>query len=54
MRIETNLYAATPPDGELVWSGISDTFNPNPKKIQKAIDAVVQVVVEDLQKEGIF
>jgi hypothetical protein len=37
-----------------VWTGISETFNPDPKKVDKAINAVVQVVVQDLQKEGIF
>jgi hypothetical protein len=54
VRVETNLYGTSKPEGEFVWTGLSETFNPNPKKIQKAIDAVVQVVVEDLQKEGIF
>ncbi len=54
VRVETNLYATTTPEGEFVWTGISDTFNPNPKKVDKAINAVVQVVVKDLEKEGIF
>ena len=39
-------------EGELVWTGISDSFNPSSAK--KAIDAVVKVVVKDLEKEGIF
>jgi len=54
VRVETNLYGTSTPEGEFVWTGISETFNPNPKKVDKAINAVVQVVVEDLQKEGIF
>jgi len=54
VRVETNLYGTSTPEGELVWSGISETFNPNPKKVDKAISAVVQVVVQELEKEGIF
>ena len=54
VRVETNLYSTSTPEGEFVWTGISDTFNPNPKKVDKAINAVVQVVVKDLEKEGIF
>ena len=52
VRIETNLYATATPEGEFVWTGISDSFNPSSAK--KAIDAVVKVVVKDLEKEGIF
>jgi len=54
VRVETSLYGTSTPEGEFIWTGLSETFNPNPKKIDKAIDAVVQVVVEDLQKEKIF
>ena len=52
VRVETNLYATATPEGELVWTGISDSFNPNSAK--KAINGVVKVVVKDLEKEGIF
>lgn len=54
VRVETTLYGTSTPEGEFIWTGLSETFNPNPKKIDKAIDGVVQVVVEDLQKENIF
>jgi hypothetical protein len=40
------------PEGELVWSGISDTFNP--RAAEKAINNVVKVVVKNLGKEGLF
>jgi hypothetical protein len=50
--IETNLYATATLEGELVWTGISDCFNPSSAK--KAIDAVVKVVVKELKKEEIF
>ncbi len=52
VRVETNLYGTSTPEGEFVWTGISDTFNP--RSAEKAINAVVQVVVKDLEKEGIF
>jgi hypothetical protein len=54
VRVETSLYGTTTPQGDLVWTGISETFNPDPKKVDKAINAVVQVVVQELKKEGIF
>jgi hypothetical protein len=52
VRIETNLYAATPPDGELIWTGTSDTFNP--KSAHKVIDAIVKLVAEEMEKEAIL
>ena len=52
VRIETNLYATATPEGELAWTGISDSFNPS--SAAKAIDVVVKVVVKRLEKEGIF
>lgn len=52
VRIETNLYATATPEGEFVWTGISDSFNPG--SAAKAIDAVVKVVVKEMEKEGIF
>ena len=54
VRVETTLYGTSMPEGEFVWTGLSETLDPNPKKIDKAIDAVVQVVVDNLQKEKIF
>jgi hypothetical protein len=52
VRIETNLYATTSPDGELIWTGTSDTFNP--KSAHKVIDALVKLVVKELEKEAIL
>jgi hypothetical protein len=52
VRVETNLYATTTPEGELVWTGLSDTFNPSSAK--KTINNIVKVVIKDLEKEGIF
>jgi hypothetical protein len=52
VRTETNLYSATPPDEDLVWTAYSDTFNPD--SADKAIAGLVKLVVKELQKEGIL
>jgi hypothetical protein len=50
VRIETNLYAVSSGEGELVWTGITDTFNPS--DVNKAIDRLVKLVVKQMQIEG--
>ena len=52
VRIETNVYAITPPDGQLLWTGTSDTFNP--KDAQKVIKEVVKLVSAELTKDGVI
>ena len=52
VRVETNVYAATSPDGELVWTGVSDTFNP--KSADKVIDGLSKLIVQELQKAAIL
>ena len=52
VRIETNVYAITPPDSQLVWTGTSDTFNP--KDAQKVIKSVVKLVTEELNKDNVI
>jgi hypothetical protein len=52
VRVETSVYATKTPDGELVWTGISDTFNP--RSADKAIDGVSKLLVKELQKEGVL
>lgn len=52
VRIETNLYSTSGPQGELVWTAISDTFDPASAK--KAIDGVVKLVVKELEKEKVI
>jgi hypothetical protein len=48
VRVETNLYAATAPDGVLVWTGMSDTFDPG--SANKVIKGLVQLVVKEFDK----
>lgn len=50
VRIETNLYLTSSGEGELVWTGITDTFNPS--NMDKAIDLLVKLVVKQMQRDG--
>jgi hypothetical protein len=53
VRVETNLYYVTSaPDGQLVWTGITDTINPS--NVHKAIKGLVSLVVTKMQKEDVF
>jgi hypothetical protein len=52
VRIETNFYAATAADGELIWTGTSDSFNP--KSAQMVIDGVVKLIAKELKKQDIL
>jgi hypothetical protein len=51
-QIETNFYSTVKPDGELIWTGTSDTVNP--RSPLKAIDAVAKIIVQQLEKEKII
>jgi hypothetical protein len=50
VRIETNLYVISSGEGELVWTGITDTFNPS--DVNKAIDRLVKLVVKQMRLDG--
>lgn len=52
VRVETNVYAVTAGEGQLVWTGVSDTFNPS--SADKVIDALSKLIVKELQKEAII
>jgi len=52
VRVETNLYFTASADGELIWTGTSDTFNP--KSAHKVIDPLVKLVVKQLEQEAIL
>jgi hypothetical protein len=51
-QIETNFYSAAKPDGELIWTGTSDTVNP--QSPLKAIDAIAKLIVQELEKQKII
>jgi hypothetical protein len=52
VRVETNFYAATSSDDELIWTGTSDSFNP--KSAKKVIDGLVKLIVKELTKQNIL
>jgi hypothetical protein len=53
VRVETNLYYVTPaPDGQLVWTAITDTFNPS--DVHKAIRKLVKLVVTQMQNDEVL
>ena len=52
VRVETNVYAVNSGEGQLLWSGVSDTFNP--RSVEKAIDGLAKLIVKELQKDAIL
>jgi len=52
VRIETNLYVITSGEGDLVWTCITDTFNPS--NMKKAIDRLVKLVVKQMQTDSVL
>lgn len=53
VRVETNLYlVASASEGQLVWTGITDTTNPS--NVGKGIKGLVKLVVTKMQKDGVL
>jgi hypothetical protein len=52
VRIETNLYLISDPDGVLVWTAVTDTFNPS--DVDKAIGKLVKLVVKQMQTDNVL
>jgi len=52
VRVETNVYATSKPDGELVWTGVSDSFNP--KSAKKVAEGLVKEVPKQMEKDGLL
>jgi len=50
VRIETNLYILSDGDGVLVWTGVTDTFDPT--NVHKAIGKLVALLVKQMQSDG--
>ncbi len=50
--VETNFYATGKPDGELVWTGISDSFDP--KSAKAVADGLVKEVPKRMEKDGLL
>lgn len=52
VRVETNVYATSKPDGDLVWTGVSDSFNP--KSAKKVADALVKEIPKRMEQDGLL
>jgi len=52
VQVETNWYAAVAPDGQLVWSGTTDSKNPHSEP--KAVDVIVKALVPAFEEQGLI
>jgi hypothetical protein len=52
VSVETNVYATNKPDGDLVWNGVSKSFNP--KSAKKIADGLVKEVPKQMEKDGLL
>jgi hypothetical protein len=52
VSVETNVYATSKPDGDLVWNGVSKSFNP--KSAKKVVDGLVKEVPKQMEKDGLL
>jgi len=50
--VETNVYATSKRDGDLVWTGVSESFNP--KSAKKVADGLVKEVPKQMEKDGLL
>jgi hypothetical protein len=51
-QVEVNMYSTAKPDGELVWTGITNTFEIG--SVMKTITSLVKVVTKQLEKDNII
>ena len=52
VSVETNVYATSKPNGDLVWTGASESFNP--KSAKKVADGLVKEVPKQMEKDGLL
>ena len=52
VSVETNVYATGKPNGDLVWTGASESFNP--KSAKKVADGLVKEVPKQMEKDGLL
>jgi hypothetical protein len=51
-QVEVNFYSTAKPDGELVWTGTTNTFDSH--SVMKVIKDLVKVLTNELKKEAII
>ena len=52
VMVETNVYATGKPDGDLVWTAVSESFNP--KSAKKVADGLVKEIPKQMEKDGLL
>lgn len=52
VSVETNVYAPGNSNGDLVWTGASESFNP--KSAKKVADGLVKEVPKQMEKDGLL
>ena len=52
VQVETNWYATVGPEGQLVWSGTTDSKNPRSEP--KAVDGIVKALVPAFEEQGLI
>jgi len=52
LQVETNLYATNAPDGLLVWTGTTDTFDP--RSSTDAINSIVKILTKQFEKDKLI
>jgi hypothetical protein len=51
-QVEVNMYSTAKPDGELVWTGTTNTFDAG--SVKKVLKGLVKAVTQALEKEDII
>ncbi|HXJ91238.1 MAG TPA: hypothetical protein VMS18_30815 [Candidatus Binatia bacterium] len=52
VSVETNVYATSKADGDLVWTGVSESFNP--KSAKKVADGLIKELPQQMEKDGLL
>jgi hypothetical protein len=52
LQVETNLYATNAPDGLLVWTGTTDTFDP--RSSTDAINSIAKILTKQFEKDKLI
>jgi hypothetical protein len=52
VSVETNVYATSKPEGDLVWNGLSKSFNP--KSAKKVADGLVKELPKQMETDGLL
>jgi len=51
-QVETNFYSTSKPDGQLVWTGTTNTFDAS--SVMNVIKDLVKVTVKEMEKQGVL